>query len=182
MTEDPIKLYVVVMSILLCVLGVVAYLSWQQASAFEEAIDRAPHEAEMIKEYASEVKSLCDQLSGQKLRQGYKTLIEQAANYNGVRASKLGQETKDKPVPGGKGVERRFYVDVHRSGTSQPMTRDQVARFCSTVERDSRGILKTIEIDLTRHTGADGIPAGREEIVDGDTYTGKMVFGLRIVN
>ena len=42
MTEDPIKLYVVVMTILLLVLGFVTYATWQQASAFEAAPSNWP--------------------------------------------------------------------------------------------------------------------------------------------
>ena len=41
MTEDPVKLYVVVMTILLAVLGFVAYTSYQEAEAYEAAADRA---------------------------------------------------------------------------------------------------------------------------------------------
>ena len=38
MTDDPIKLFVVVMAILLCVLGFVSYASYGPAAAFEKVI------------------------------------------------------------------------------------------------------------------------------------------------
>ena len=61
MTEDPVKLYVIVMAILLCVLGYVAWDSYQQAYAFEAAIDRAPREAEQMQDLVAEVKALVKQ-------------------------------------------------------------------------------------------------------------------------
>ena len=77
MTEDPVKLYVIVMAILLCVLSYVAYDSWQQASAYEAAINRAPREAEQMKALASEVKALVEQIAKSELRDGgEKVLIE----------------------------------------------------------------------------------------------------------
>jgi hypothetical protein len=180
MTDDPIKLYVVVMSILLCVLGFVAYASYSQAAAYERALELAPVHAEQLRELAADVQMLCDQLKQSKLAKGYKTLIESAANYNSVSTSSISEESKAKRI-GTKGKERRFRAEFRRGGQSRPLTREQVAKLCRTVELDSRNILKTIEITLRRHSGAGGIPPGREDEVMADTYTGNVIFGLRVV-
>ncbi len=181
MTEDPIKLYVVVMSILVAVLGWVAQTSWKQASAFEQAVEQAPGHAKSISQLTAEVDRLCEQLSKSKLRTArHKTLIEDAVRDNGIDVAGLGEEPNPKPI-GSKGLERRFFVEIRRSGTSRPVTRERVARFCRQVEQDSRGILKTIEIRLTRDSSADGVPAGRDGTIVDDTYTGTIVFGLRVV-
>jgi hypothetical protein len=181
MTEDPVKLYVVVMAILVCVLGWVAHSSYEKAAAFEAAIAAAPAQAKEMKAYAQEVGTLCEQLSGSKVVLGgnFLTLIEEAAEYNRVRQGADLREDNDKRI-GAKGVERRFKFGIPTAG---PVKRETVARFCQQVERDSRNILKTIEISLRRHTGGGGgVPAGEnvEGIVD-DTYTGTIIFGLRVV-
>jgi hypothetical protein len=180
MTEDPVKLYVVVMAILVCVLGWVAHSSYEKAAAFERAIAAAPAQAEEIKKYAQEVGTLCEQLSGSKVVLGgnFLTLIEDAAGYNRVKDGADIKEDPDKRI-GAKGVERRFKFGIP---AGNPVKRETVARFCQQVEKDSRNILKTIEISLRRHTGAGAVPAGQEAegIVD-DTYTGSIIFGLRVV-
>lgn len=181
MTEDPIKLYVVVMAILVCVLGWVAYTSYDQARAFEQAIEESDRMAAQLKEHASQVSRLCEQLGGSKLGVGtYLTLIEDAANAKRVVRSRL-QEESEKRI-GSKGIERRFKIEIRSSGANaRPLTRETLAEFCRQVERDSRGILKTIEIQLRRYSGASGIPAGSADEVVNDTYTGTIIFGLRVL-
>ena len=180
MSEDPVKLYVVVMAILLCVLAFVAVTSHNEAAAYETAIDRAKTYDKEMKKYAAEVKGLCAQLSGSRLTRGFKSLIEEAASDNQVKFARLNDL---KPVRlGSKGKERRFSVKITQSGTSRPLTRETIARFCQSVERYSQGILKTIEIRLNRVTGP-GVPApGKEEKVVNDLYRGEIIFGLRVVD
>lgn len=178
MTEDPVKLYVVVMSILLGVLAFVAYRSYDEAAAFEAAIERAPREAKALKEYASDVNSLCDQLSRSKLRQGETTLIEQAANRLGIDPSAVGPDS-DRRL-GRRGKQQRW-VFQFGSGTSKPLTRQRIAQLCQTVELDSQQVLKTIEIELFRITGKDVPDPGREESVTNDVYRGRIIFGKNTV-
>lgn len=179
MTEDPIKLYVVVMSILLAVLGFVTYATWQQAQAFETAIERAPRQAEEVKKYASEVSTLCETLKKSKVGVGFVTLIEQACKYNRMTPSQLGQDPRE-PRVGANGKEKRFRV-AFRGRQSEPLTRERVASICKSVENDSRGILKTIEIELARNANTGDGRAGGKEIVKDDRYTGVIIFGLRYV-
>ena len=181
MTDDPIKLFVVVMTILLCVLGYVSYKTHKQTAAFEKAIEDAGRDAEKLKEHAGEVQMLCNQLKQSKLSQGYRTLIDQAARFNSIKLSNL---TGPKQVKiSTRGVEKRFTAKISRSGASRPLTRDQIAKFCRTVESDSRGILKTIEITMRRavRKGGKG-KAGTEDEVINDVYTVDIIFGLRVVN
>jgi len=180
-TDDPVKLYVVVMAILLCVLGVVAYTSYNQAAAYEIALERAPRHAADLRDLAGNVQMLCNQLKRSKLSQGYLTLIESAVNYNRLTAASIGEESREKRI-GARGKERRFRVEFRRTSPSRPLTREELAKFCRTVELDSQNILKTIEIHLSRHAGAGGIAAGKEDEVVGDTYTGTIIFGLRVVS
>ena len=180
MTEDPVKLYVVVMAILLCVLGFVALTSHAEAAAYEDAINRANTYDKKMKEYAAEVKALCGQLSGSRLTRGFTSLIEEAANDNGVKFSRL-YEGKSVRL-GNKGKERRWVVKVTQSSTSRPLTRETIARFCQAVERYSQGILKTIEIRLSRVTGPNTPSPGREDKVINDLYRGDLIFGLRVVD
>ena len=179
MTDDPIKLYVVVMAILVCVLGWVAHTSYQQAAAIEQAIADAPNDAKRLRDYAGVVDALCRQLSSDKLDRGFGTLIENAANANRIANSGFGDDP-DVKLPG-RVKEKRWKFQFRRSGRSKPLTRDEVARFCRQVELDSRGILKTIEIYLRRHQGAGGVQIGGEEIVN-DSYTGHVIFGLRVLD
>ncbi len=181
MTDDPVKLFVVVMAILLCVLGFVAYKSYDQAAAFEKAVQSAPRDAEMLREHAGEVQMLCNQLKRAGVSQGYRTLIEQAALFNSIKLSFLTGPKQTKISA--RGVEKRFTVKINRGGGARPITRDQIAKFCRTVERDSRGILKTIEIVMRRAVGKGGKgKVGTEDEVIDDVYTVEVVFGLRVVN
>ena len=179
MTEDPIKLYVVVMSILLCVLAVVTYATWQQAKDFEEAVERVERQREEFKDYAKDVSTLCETLKRSKLRLGYKTLIQQARDFNRIKSSKLGEDPRE-PRIGVNGKEKRFRVEF-RGSKADALTREKVASFCRTVENDSRGILKTIEIELSRASNHGDGRAGSKEIVRDDRYTGEVIFGLRYV-
>ena len=82
---------------------------------------------------------------------------------------------------GVKGKEKRVVFTFGGGRKSKPATRDQIAKFCQAVERDSRGILKTIELNLTRKTGK-GLPTpGEQEKVVNDTYGGTIIFGYRVV-
>ena len=179
MTEDPIKLYVVVMSILLCVLSVVTYATWQQAQDFEQAVERIDRQRDQFKEYATDVSTLCEQLKRSKMRLGYKTLIEQACQFNRIQTSKMGADPRE-PRIGTNGKEKRFRVEF-RGSKADALTREKVARLCQTVESDSRQILKTIEIDLSRASNHGDGRAGSTEIVRDDRYTGEVIFGLRYV-
>ena len=178
MTEDPVKLYVVVMAILLCVLAFVAYSSYQDAAAFEAAIERAPREAKVLKEYASEVNRLCDQLSRSKLRQGEVTLIEQAANRLGVASSSIGPAGEKRL--GRRGKQQRWHFNFG-TGASKPLTRERLARLCQAVELDSHGVLKTLEIEMFRITGKDVPDPGKEDLVTTDVYRGSIIFGKNTV-
>ena len=165
MTEDPVKLYVIVMAILLCVLSYVAYDSWKQASAFEAALDRAPDEAEQMRQLASDVKAL----------------VERVQKSMGIISSRF--DTGPAPIGRGvKGEEKRVTIDFGGGRTSPALSRQQVVKFCEAVERDSSGIVKTIEIRLNRATG-EGLPdPGKEDgKVTADKYKGTIVFGLRVV-
>jgi len=179
MTEDPLKLYVVVMTILLCVLAFVAVKSYKESSAFERAVEEAPRIAKQFKTYASEVQTLCDQLSKSKLRKGYLSLIEQAATDTHIKYARLKPQT-DKRLRGG-GKERRFLFDFGKSHAARNLTRGEVATLCRTVEMYSQGVLKTIEVQLFRMTEPGAPAPGKEDIVKGDVYRGKLIFGLRVV-
>ena len=80
MTEDPVKLYVVVMAILVGVLGFVANTSYKQASAFEQAIAEAPQEAEKFREISASVTGLINQLKRSKLTGLLSRLLIAASN------------------------------------------------------------------------------------------------------
>ena len=180
MTDDPIKLFVVVMAILLGVLAFVSYKSYDQAAAFERAIESAPSDAKKLREYSGEVKTFCEQLKNLKVGADFRTLIAQALRYNNIQESGL---KGPKPVKiGARGVEKRFTVDISRGGGAQPLTRNQIAKFCRTVEQDSRNILKTLEITMRRSTSKGDGKAGTEERVLNDRYTVTIVFGLRTIS
>ena len=182
MTEDPVKLYVIVMAILLCVLSYVAYDSWKQASAFEAALDRAPDEAEQMRQLASDVKALVEQLAKSGLKDGgERVLVERVQKSMGIISSRF--DTGPAPIGRGvKGEEKRVTIDFGGGRTSPALSRQQVVKFCEAVERDSSGIVKTIEIKLNRATG-EGLPdPGKEDgKVTADKYKGTIVFGLRVV-
>ncbi len=181
MTEDPVKLYVIVMAILLCVLSYVAYDSWKQAEAFEAALDRAPKEAEQMRLLASDVKALVEQLAKSGLRDGgERVLVERVQKGMNIVPSRF--DTDPAPIGRGvKGKERRVTIDFGGGRTSRPLSRQEVYKFCETVERDSSGIVKTIELQLSRASG-EGLPdPGKEEKVTLDKYKGTIIFGLRVV-
>ncbi|MHC4451208.1 MAG: hypothetical protein ACYS0E_13900 [Planctomycetota bacterium] len=168
MTEDPVKLYVVVMAILVAVLGWVAHTSYDQATAFEQAIEDAPNDAKKFRELSGSVQGLVNQLKRSKLAgMDHITLVENAATTH---------------LPG---KELRWKVEISRSGRGAgggPVSRNNVARFCRQVELDSRGILKVIEIELRRYHGEGGTKAGAKQEIRDDLYTGQIVVGMRVVD
>jgi hypothetical protein len=180
MTEDPVKLYVLVMAILLCVLSYVAWSSYRDAEAYEAAIARAPQEAKRLKQLASEVKGLVDQLGESKMREGERSLIDGVLKRKGIPYSAFDTDTP--PIGRGiKGREKRFKVSFGSGKASPPLSREQIVLFCQAVEAESRGILKTIDLKLSRKSG-DGAPEpGQDGAVTGDRYSGEVVFGLRVV-
>jgi len=180
MTEDPVKLYVIVMCILLCVLGYVAVSSYADADALEQALLRAPQEATQFKELATDVQALIDQLDKSELERGKRTLIDNVARRMGIVHSDFDQ-SDGRIGRGIKGKEERYKYSFGSGRTSPPLTRDRIAQFCQAVERDSRGILKTIEVRINRVTGQGVDDPGTEGRVTGDTYKGYVVFGLRVV-
>jgi len=91
MTEDPVKLYVVVMAILLCVLGFVAYTSNKEANNYQTAIDQADRHAKDLKKTASEVQLLTSQLGQSKLKKSFLTLIPEAMTDSGLPKYPLGE-------------------------------------------------------------------------------------------
>jgi hypothetical protein len=182
MTEDPVKLYVIVMAILLCVLSYVAFDSYRQSAALDAAIARAPREAEQMKQLASEVKALVDQIQKSELRDGgEKVLIERVEKNS--RLTRSGYEPDVVPLGRGiKGVERRFKFTYGSGRASPALRREEIVRFCEAVERASGGIVKTIELQLRRATG-DGLPdVGKAEKVTDERYKAEIVFGLRVVD
>jgi len=181
MTEDPVKLYVIVMGILLCVLAYVAVDSYRQANEYERALLRAPTEAKQMKELATEVQALVDQLDKSDMQRGKRTLIDNVARRMGIVHSDFDQ-SQARIGRGIKGREERYKFSFGSGRSSTPLTRDRVAQFCQAVERQSRGILKTIEVRLSRVTGKGVDDPGKAEIVTGDTYKGYVVFGLRVVD
>jgi len=182
MTEDPVKLYVVVMAILLCVLGWVAWTSYVEASAYEEAIARAPSEAKQLKDLASEVSAQCDQLQNSKLRKGHLTLILDAAKAHGFTQTTFKQEKDERVGRGRKGRKKRFRYSYGSNRSSRPATRQQIALFCQSVERDSQNILKTLEIRLTRFTGPGQPGPGKlDDVVKNDLYKGTILFGYQVI-
>ncbi len=179
MTEDPLKLFVVVMAVLLCVLAVVAVTAYDTADSYRTALDRAQSDAKEFSELASSVKKILDRVSKGELKGGYLPFIQTQERRHNISHSKFGKEPRPKSV-GPRLEEHRFFVDFYRTRATKPLRRDQIARFCRDVERNSRGLLKTLEIRLTRvGTGAGAIPPGREDQVRDDTYTGRVVFGFR---
>jgi hypothetical protein len=181
MTEDPVKLYVVVMGILLCVLGFVAYQSHSEAANYRSAIESAPRLARELKEAGSEVQLITNQLSQSKLQKGELSLIQEAMTDSGLPQFKIdpGKSTR---IPGSKGKEKRWVVQIRQSASGRALTREQIARFCQTVERYSQGILKTIEIRINRATGPNVPAPGQQPNVVNDLWRGQVIFGLRVVD
>jgi hypothetical protein len=179
MTEDPVKLYVVVMAILLLVLAFVAYTSYSEAAAFEHSIEMAPGQAKRLKEYAAEVQALCNQLGTKRWKKGELSLIEEASKDNRLPYAKLGPLRIERKRTY---KERRFPFEFRRSGRGRTFTREEIARLCRTVESYSQNILRTIEVQLYR-VSEPGSPApGKEDKVVGDLYRGKLIFGMRVVD
>ena len=183
MTEDPVKLYVVVMAILVCVLGWVAKESYDQASAYEMAIANSERDAKIFRQRATGVTTLINQLSASKLKDlDHITLVENAAraHLGGTPAVTNERPTRIPP----KGKELRWKVAVTRSsrGGTKPVTRDQIAKFCRQVELDSRGILKVIEITMNRTQSEGSPPVGAAAEIRDDRYTCSIVVGMRVVD
>ena len=179
MTEDPVKLYVVVMGILVLVLGYVALTSYEQANAFEQAIDDAPRDAEKFRDLSASVTGLINQLKRSKLAEvSYIALVESAANQH-LRGNRR-VRTDESRIRGQSGKELRWKVDINRS-SGGAVSRNDVAKFCRQVELDSRGILKVIEVELHRHHGQNSPKPGVMEQITNDSYTGSVVVGMRVV-
>lgn len=181
MTEDPVKLYVVVMGILLCVLGFVAYKSNSEAENYQSAIESAPRLARELKQVGSEVQGITNQLSKSKMQKGELSLIEEAMTDCGLPKYPF-EAMKEVRRPGSKGKEKRFRVQIRQTAGGRALTREQIARFCQTVERYSQGILKTIEIRINRATGPGIVPPGSADKVINDLWRGQIIFGLRVVD
>ena len=184
MTDDPVKLYVLVMAILIGVVGYIANTSYKQATAFEQAISDAPADAKNFRKRAANVTGLIRQLKQSKLaNMDHITLVEQAAQSHLRGKRRLSKETPKK-IPNQRGKELRWKVDISRSssGGGGPVSRNEVARFCRQVELDSRGILKVIEIELRRYTGQDGAKIGADVEIRDDRYAGHVIVGMRVVD
>jgi hypothetical protein len=182
MTEDPVKLYVIVMAILLCVLSYVAIDSWKQATAFEAALERAPDEAEKMRLLAADVKALVDQLARSGLREtGFeRVLVERMKKKHNIVHS--GYSTDPAKIGRGiRGTEKRVKIDFGGNKNSPPLTRANIVNFCQSVEQESNGIVRTIEIKLTRATGDGAVAPGMADQVVGERYKGTLIFGLRVV-
>jgi hypothetical protein len=185
MTEDPVKLYVVVMAILVAVLGWVAHTSYDQATAFAQAIEDAPRDAKKFRELSGSVQGLVNQLKRSKLAgMDHITLVENAATTH-LRGKRRINREPPRRLKGQSGKELRWKVEISRSGRGAgggPVSRNNVARFCRQVELDSRGILKVIEIELRRYHGEGGTKAGAKQEIRDDLYTGQIVVGMRVVD
>jgi hypothetical protein len=179
-TEDPVKLYVVVMGILLCVLGFVAYQSHSEAANYRSAIENAPRLARELKDAGSEVQLITNQLGDSKMQKGELTLIEEAMTDSGLPRYEIKEDNAVRR-PGSKGKEKRFRVEIRQTAGGRALTREQIARFCQTVERYSQGILKTIEVRISRATGPGVPPPGQEKVI-ADLWRGTIIFGLRVVD
>jgi len=177
MTEDPVKLYVVVMSILLCVLGGVAWTSHKEAQAYVTAIENADTQARRLREYAAQVNGLCDQLQQSKLGLGEQTLIARAATDAGLKTTN-NAEINPKRF-GRSGRTRRFKAEFSTSRGNQGITRSQLADFCRRVERYSQGALTTLEIEMNRLTGRGQSKLGEQDRVVDERYRGYVIFGMR---
>ena len=178
MTDDPVKLFVAVMGLLLAVLSWVCFESYKKADAYEQALQSADKDAEKIRELGSRVQSMCDTISKGKIESGYLPFIESEMSRFQIKSAKRGEEPRPKSV-GARLEEHRFYVEFYRSRTSQSLRRDKIGQFCYAVEKDSDGLLKTIELRLTRSTPQGVLAPGLADEVRDDTYTGRIVFGYR---
>ena len=155
MTEDPLKLFVVVMAILVCVVVVVAYSSYDRANDFQTALDRSHTDAKTIRELSTKVSAICRRIKTGQLEGGYLTFIGSQMRRHGIGYTSFGKQKSAKNV-GPRLQEHRYFIEFYRGKKSQPLRRDQIAAFCRDVERKSQGLLKTIEIELTRSTAGPG--------------------------
>ncbi|MFQ5844290.1 MAG: hypothetical protein ACE5JG_04800 [Planctomycetota bacterium] len=171
MSNDPVKLYVALMTILLAILGFVAATSYQQAQAYADALELAPSHARKIRELGAEVAQMCTQLAASDLRNKRpKAVVESKAKQFGIVSQRLGETPRPQRIAG-KIKERRYYIEI---GRKNPIPRETFARFCSQVERSTNGILKTIEVRLDRIGSG-----GKSDEVTDDVYHGKAIFGFR---
>jgi len=153
MTDDPVKLYVIVMAILVGVLGWVANASYNQAHDYETAIAAAPRDAKRFRELAERVTSLA---------------------VTNERPQRVGGK--------GKELRWKVSVTRTSRGGTKPVTRNQIARFCRQVELDSRGILKVIEIKMNRTQSEGSPPVGSPTEIRNDRYTTTIVVGMRVID
>ena len=180
MFEDPVKLYVVVMTVLLLVLGAVAFRSYNETRDYEMALERAPTEAKQLRKYGAEVNRLITQLGRSKIGEGEVTLVSRAAKRLGIRTS--GIQKKTNSIRGRASAQEKTVVVTFGSGSdSNPLPRKKIAEFCQAVEVTSQRILKTMELDLTRVTGKGLTDPGKAERVNDDVYRGRIIFGTRVI-
>ena len=171
MSDDPVKLYVVLMTILLAILVFVAVTSYNQAQAYQRALETAPGQARTIRELSREVTQLTTQLKSSDLRDKRPTaVISERARQYGIEPERMGEASRPTPVSGNV-KERRYYIKISRK---KPVSREKIAQFASAVERYTNGILKTIEINISR-VG----PGGKSGTVTDDLYYGEVNFGFR---
>ena len=183
MTEDPVKLYVVVMAILVAVLGWVAKTSYEQAAAYSHAIVDAPKQAKKFSERAERVNELIAQLSTSKLKgSSYLQLVDNAARTHLGGRPTITPERPQSIPPRGKEMRWKVVVSKGSRGGTQPVTRNQIARFCRAVELDSRGILKVIEIMMRRDNSENSVPVGADQEIRNERYTCTLVVGMRVID
>jgi len=183
MTEDPVKLYVVVMAILVAVLGWVANTSYKQAAAYDFAITDAPRQAKKFRKQAETVNGLVIQLGASKLKgSSYINLVETAARSHLGGRPAVTEERPQRIPPKGKEMRWKIVVSRGSRAGTQPVTRNQMARFCRAVELDSRGILKVIEIKMNRAQSDKSVPVGADREIRDERYTCTIVVGMRVVD
>ena len=171
MSDDPVKLYVVLMTILLAILVFVAVTSYNQAQAYESALELAPEQAQTIRTLSLEVTQLTSQLKSSDLRDKRPAaVISERARRYGIEPERVGEAGRVTPISG-RVKERRFYIKISRK---KPVSRKKIADFASAVEDATRGILKTIEINISR-VG----PGGKSGTITDDLYYGEVNFGFR---
>ncbi|MEM8885315.1 MAG: hypothetical protein AAGD14_14700 [Planctomycetota bacterium] len=184
MTEDPVKLYVVVMAILVGVLGYVANTSYKQANAFEQAIEQAPQDAKKFRELSANVMGLIKQLESSKLaKMNHTQLIENASEVKLRGKRPLNRDQRRVKGTNAKELTWKVAIQRGRRGSGAgPVTRMDVANFGRQVELESRGILKVIEIELRRSVGGSDVKVGDDVEIRDEKYTGNVVVGMRVVD
>ncbi len=101
MSDDPVKLYVVLMTILLAILVFVAVTSYNQAQAYERALELAPEQSQMIRELSGEVTQLTTQLKSSDLRDKRpKAVISERALQYGIDAERITEASRPTPISG----------------------------------------------------------------------------------